>query len=121
MQQRVRVNVRVEVPFLMNQDLEVGSKYCRSVQCLQCELQFWWSVIFWDKVKHESQDQEQCRVNTFDPTTVEIDVWEFLFAGLFDDDAWNEVPWYDEKDIDSYEAACHKFRKSMKDNNSQDS
>jgi len=43
-----------------------------------------------------------------------------MFLGLFDDDSWDEVPWYDKEDVDSDETSWHEERPSVKNNNNAD-
>ena len=113
------MDVSIKVSFFVDQDLEVGSKHSWCIQGFESELLFWWPIVFGNDIKYKSQNQKKCRVNTFDSARVEVEVREFLFTSLFDDDAWNEVPWDDEENIDSDESSDHKFWESMKYNNNK--
>lgn len=67
--------------------------------------------------KYCKEDDNKCRVDTFDSSDVEVSNRERTFDRLLDDDTGDEVARYNEENINADESSGHEGRPCMVENN----
>ena len=121
MQQRIWLCFWVKVICFSSQNLNVGCKQSRCYHGFWNNFEWFFGQLLNSNDQHKYQNSNQCRVNSFDSSTVKISVRKLVFESLFDNDARNQVPWNDEKYINTNESAWHEKWPSMKKNNDANS
>jgi hypothetical protein len=89
MQQRVASDVSIEVILLVRENSDVGAEDQGRVESLQTEVDEVNLGELADDPQGKAEDQNQDRVNSFDPSTVKIDDGKSLLEDFLGNDLGN--------------------------------
>ena len=104
----------IKVIFFVHHNLQISSEKDWSIQRFEGEIEIFCFVVLWNDVKNESQCQNESRINSFDSTTIKINVRKPILSCFFDDDLRDQISWDDEENINANEPSWHEFRKGVK-------